>query len=346
MLLGIAIGDALGIATEGRRGFLTRWRYYKGNIRDYPDGWGHPDPQHGRGTPSDDTQMSFWLLEQMLADGRFVPENVARLFVERGPEIHGIGGVVRDFCDRGRRGGPWWDWAPRRSAEGNGALMRVAPIVLPHLKAPSAELWADTVLAARITHDGSASTASCVGLVNLVWQCLGRTSVPEPGWWLDEFVRMAGPLECRPYPAYRGLWKDRFDGPVSEFVRVDVRKAYDQEWTVRRACSPQGEEETNQFGEAGWSSSGYIMETVPSVLYVLMRHGDNFEEAIVRAVNDTRDNDTIASIVGAVLGALHGRKAIPKRWIDNLTGRTRRPNDRRDDGQVFRLIEQARRRWG
>ena len=37
-----------------------------------------------RGTPSDDTQMSFWTLEQMLKDGGFVPENVARLFVERG----------------------------------------------------------------------------------------------------------------------------------------------------------------------------------------------------------------------------------------------------------------------
>ena len=37
------------------------------------------------------------------------------------------------------------------------------------------------------------------------------------------------------------------------------------------------------------------------------------EEAIVRAVNDTRDNDTIAAIVGAAVGALHGKSALPDR---------------------------------
>jgi ADP-ribosylglycohydrolase len=46
---------------------------------------------------------------------------------------------------------------------------------------------------------------------------------------------------------------------------------------------------------------------VPSVLHILAMHGDDAEEAIVRAVNDTRDNDTTAAIVGAAVGALHGR---------------------------------------
>src|SRR5205085_5705158 len=90
-------------------------------------------------------------------------------------------------------------------------------------------------------------------------------------------------------------------------------------------------------GSAGWASSSFVLETVPSLLYILMRHGHDFEEAVVRAVNDTHDNDTIAALTGAMLGALHGRKAIPERWIRNLTGRTRRD----DDGQVFRLIEAA-----
>ncbi len=45
-------------------------------------------------------------------------------------------------------------------------------------------------------------------------------------------------------------------------------------------------------------------------------------EAIIRAVNDTWDNDTTAAIVGAAVGALHGRSALPQRWIDGLLGRT------------------------
>ena len=66
------------------------------------------------------------------------------------------------------------------------------------------------------------------------------------------------------------------------------------------------------------------------------------ETAIVRAVNDTRDNDTIATIVGAAVGALHGRETFPDRWIENLTGRVTADGD---DGRAFELIEQARERW-
>ena len=80
------------------------------------------------------------------------------------------------------------------------------------------------------------------------------------------------------------------------------------------------------------------MEAVPSVLMILTKHGDDPEEAIVRAVNDTKDNDTIAAIIGAAVGALHGKRKLPKRWIENLSGRT----TDRDDGRVFELIEAAK----
>jgi ADP-ribosylglycohydrolase len=73
-----------------------------------------------------------------------------------------------------------------------------------------------------------------------------------------------------------------------------------------------------------------------------MRHGHDPEEAIVRAVNDTKDNDTVAAIVGAALGALHGRQGLPPRWIDNLLGRT----TDNDDGRVFELLESAAKKWG
>ncbi len=72
-----------------------------------------------------------------------------------------------------------------------------------------------------------------------------------------------------------------------------------------------------------------------------MKHGHNTEEAIVRAVNDTRDNDTIAAIVGAAVGALHGKKGIPPRWISNLSGRTAED----DDGKVFQLMDKAKALW-
>jgi len=69
-----------------------------------------------------------------------------------------------------------------------------------------------------------------------------------------------------------------------------------------------------------------------------MRYGHDPEEAIVRAVKHTKDNDSVAAIGGAAVGTLHGRAGMPSRWIDNLVGRT--TDD--DDGRVFGLLEAAR----
>jgi ADP-ribosylglycohydrolase len=63
---------------------------------------------------------------------------------------------------------------------------------------------------------------------------------------------------------------------------------------------------------------------VPTVIYILMRHGHDPEEAIVRAVNDTKDNDTVAAIVGAAVGAL-ARPVRPARPLDRQPAR---PHDR------------------
>jgi ADP-ribosylglycohydrolase len=91
----------------------------------------------------------------------------------------------------------------------------------------------------------------------------------------------------------------------------------------------------------GWYSGAFLMETVPTVLYILMRHGDDPEEAIVRAVNDTKDNDTVGAIVGAAVGATHGVDALPLRWRDGLLGRT----GAADDGRIFELVALAQQRW-
>jgi ADP-ribosylglycohydrolase len=84
------------------------------------------------------------------------------------------------------------------------------------------------------------------------------------------------------------------------------------------------------------------METVPSVLSILERHARDPEEAIIRAVNDTWDNDSIAAIVGAAVGALHGARALPARWKAGLLGRTRD----HDDGRLFAILDEARQAFG
>ena len=79
------------------------------------------------------------------------------------------------------------------------------------------------------------------------------------------------------------------------------------------------------------------------MLYILSRHGHDPRRAILEAVNNTRDNDTIAAIVGAAVGALHGAHALPQEWVTGLLGRTRAT----DDHHVFLLLTQcaAKLRW-
>jgi hypothetical protein len=63
MLLGLAVGDALGITTESWLPHERREAH--GEIRDYlPNRY----VNECKGFPSDDSQMAFWTLEQLLLD--------------------------------------------------------------------------------------------------------------------------------------------------------------------------------------------------------------------------------------------------------------------------------------
>lgn len=321
MMLGLAIGDALGITTEGMLPQQRKTIY--GEIRDYLPNRYVSEPI---GFPSDDTQLAFWTLEQMLSDDGFTPDHIAARFC-RGDRIFGIGSTVKRFIRKYRSGTIPWHQCGLKSA-GNGALMRIAPMVIPHLKTGASDLWVDTALSAIITHNDSGSIASCLSLVNMIWNLFKMDTSPEPDWWLETYVEVAKDLECdESYRPRGGAFLD-YQGPIWRFVLEKVGDAYSQGLSVEEAC-------------AQWYSGAFLLETVPCVIFILMRHGDNPEGAIIRAVNDTKDNDTIAAIVGAAVGALHGKAAIPERWISNLSGRT----SDRDDGRIFQLLAKARRKW-
>ncbi|HKG90473.1 MAG TPA: DUF6569 family protein [Gemmatimonadaceae bacterium] len=320
MLLGLAIGDALGNTSEGMNPGDRRARF--GEIRDY-----QPNRHaYGRrvGVPSDDTQMAFWTLEHLLEHDGLVPGRLAERFTRE--PIFGIGSSVRAFVHRLKDERLPWQAAGVPSA-GNGALMRIAPVLVPHLARPSGALWADVMLAASLTHNDPGSTSACVAFVRMLWELLSAREAPHPEWWLDAYRETAAPLEGDTRYQSR-VPGDGYAGPLWRFVDTRVRDALRAGLPSRHACD-------------GWYSGAYLLETVPSALYILAQYAHDPEEAIVRAVNDTRDNDTVAAIVGAAVGALHGRSGLPPRWADGLLGRT----GASDDGRVFALIDEARVRW-
>jgi ADP-ribosyl-[dinitrogen reductase] hydrolase len=321
MLLGIAIGDALGNTSESMNPSERTAEY--GTIRNYL-----PNRHAGGravGLPSDDSQLTFWTVEHLLETGRLDPAALMDRFATS--QIYGIGRATGEAIDLYRQHGLDWKWIGARRA-GNGALMRIAPVLLPHLREPTPELWLDAVLATAITHRDSAAIASSVAWVRVLWELLGADQVPEPSWWLDSFVLMVREVE-NPKTRYRprgGDWAG-FEGSLSDWLE------YGRETIL---ASP----DVRAAGRY-WYSGAYLLETVPSVIHVLARHADSAEDAIICAVNNTRDNDTVAAIVGAAVGALHGPEAFPAAWRRGLLGRTRAD----DDGHVFALVDEASARF-
>lgn len=193
------------------------------------------------------------------------------------------------------------------------------------MNSPSADLWVDTALIAAITHNDSAAIATSVAFVYLVWQLLGMSSPPDPWWYKEEFTKVIRYLEIRHDYRPRTPHIKDYCGGLANYCEKLIDEAWTNNWSVVKACDY-------------WYSGAYLLETIPSVLYILMKHGQDPEQAIIRAVDETRDNDTIAAIVGTAMGALHGKDALPDSWITSLSGRT----GESDDGQMCALLEQAK----
>ncbi|TVQ89976.1 MAG: ADP-ribosylglycohydrolase [Deltaproteobacteria bacterium] len=319
MLLGLAIGDALGNTTEGRLPHVRRSEY--GEIRDYL-----PNRRaEGRavGVPSDDTQLAFGILQVLLQGQGLDATGLLNHFAQI--PITGIGGTVRSALQQAREGAAWPE-AGRPSA-GNGALMRVAPVLLPHLSGGSDALWRDAVISTAVTHNDPLAIGCSVAFIDLLNTLLRLDGPPEPTWVLDRWSKVIRPFE--PEIAYAPRGAAAVQAPTWRAAQVDVRRALDSGLPTLAAMNR-------------WHSGAYLLETVPCVLLLLARYADDPEEALVRAINDTKDNDTIGAIVGAAMGALYGTSAWPKRWIDQLAGRL--TGD--DDGAVQAMLVQARERFG
>lgn len=322
MVLGLAIGDALGNTSESLVPAARAARY--GEIRDYLPN------RHaaGRriGLPSDDTQMALWTLESLLEAGGLSPDALARKFCSG--QIYGIGSTVREFIrNHSDRGLPWFESGP--ASAGNGALMRIAPVLIPNFSSRSRDLWVDTALAAMLTRNDTASIASCMAFVSLLLDLMAMAGPPPADWWVEAFLAVVEDLDTGAVYGTRGGRYSDYTGTFPAFVRRVLADARSRSLRTVEAADE-------------WCSGAYLLETLPSVLYILACHADDPEEAIVRAVNDTRDNDTVAAIVGAAVGALHGVAALPARWVDGLSGRTRAS----DDGRLWQLLDGARAAFG
>lgn len=317
MLAGLAIGDALGYPTEGMA--PAERRAIHGEVRDYQV---LGDDPATAGRPSDETQLAFWALADIVHAGRFRPDRVAQAWSKE--PIFGLSPAVRDFVKAYRAGSMPWHRCGAKVPDAD-ALARVPALLVPHLRDGTPALWADVALGVMMTHDDSAVLAASLAYAAILRDLMTMNAPPPPAWWLERFTAVAEDIEVDPHYKARVAAFAGFRGTLTRFVREAVGDALARGLSTSEAC-------------AAWGGGPYVLEAVPSALYILARHADDPETALVRAVNDVSDADTVGALVGAAVGALHGLDALPERWRRGLSGRTAED----DDGMVWRLIAQAR----
>ena len=96
---------------------------------------------------------------------------------------------------------------------------------------------------------------------------------------------------------------------------ADWAKEMNVESSLKETISAAADSPPDDFVD----SQGWVLIAFRNVLWQL-RTADDVEEGIVDTIMRGGDTDTNAAICGALLGAVHGREAIPDRWIETIRG--------------------------
>ncbi len=280
VLLGTAVGDALGLPAEG----LSRLRIQ----RRWHGQWRHRF-LFGRGMISDDTEHSLFVAQALLAN----PDNPAkfqrclawklRLWLLGLPA--GIGfATLRSIFKL------WLGFPATRSgvrSAGNGPAMRSA-IVGAYFFDEPAKRREFVAAATRLTHtDPRAMTAAL--------------AVAEAAAFV---VRQSEPMD---------VWLAKLHGlGCDEEWRALCRKLSDA-LTAKQSVVSFAESLGLQK-----AVTGYAYHSVPVALYAWLRHQVDFRVAMESALNCGGDTDSVGAIVGALAGIEVGQERIPCEWLNRI----------------------------
>lgn len=283
-LLGTAVGDALGMPVEGWSAEKIDAKF--GEITNMKRG------RAPKGTYTDDTQMMIAVAESLIENKGFDGGAMAKKFLEHFTPERGYGRGTRKALANLRNGKTWKKAGEGIYGEGsfgNGAVMRIAPVGVRYY-ATVERLREVAEQSAMITHahpvgmDGAAVQAYAIALA-LVY---GLQKNPRNGW-------RAEMIEALIKFAKTEKMKD-----VLENTRELFRKEAERELVIQ---------------ELGHAS--LVFRSVPTAIFSFLV-SENFEDAVIYAVNLGGDTDTIGAMTGAIAGAHWKEEAIPEPWKEEL----------------------------
>lgn len=284
-IYGQAIGDALGLGTEGMTDEDMAWKYPNG-ITLYSDIF---QDRHRRrwktGDWTDDTDMMLCIARAVVKDRGVNLTSIAQNFKEWAMgEPMGIGDttykvlMVADYVEK-----PFevsklvWEMGHRRGAA-NGGLMRTS-VVGTFPKA--VEECAANIC--RLTHYDPRCVGSCVVVSKLIHSLIYENK----GLSYYDMIDCAG----------------RYDRRIAEYID-----------SAKLALDIRDLELQDEY------SVGYTLRCMSAALWAYW-NAKSFEHGLLTVVRAGGDADTNAAVACAVLGAKYGYEAIPDEYKEGLVYR-------------------------
>lgn len=284
-MLGAAYGDSLGAPTEFMRWPEIAARYGEGGITALA-----ADNPFGPGAITDDTQMALAVAAGLLEAhtpgtidlGEALARHFARwwAFQQLPGEARAPGGTCL-AAGRLLADGVGFEVAAMRAAAGElskgaGATMRVHPVGLVYGGDLEA-LQRAARLSASITHPHPAAAAAAYGQALLVAYAAAGDDPADIARELPHMMAVEG----------------------EEGLGARLQAAVDLHDVSRHLPTRQLLNAVDPDG--GWTADGALALVVATCL----RHGEDWHAGVVAAANIDGDSDTVAAMVGAVLGAAH-----------------------------------------
>ena len=287
-LYGVAVGDALGTPVQ----FLNRSRLDSKPVTTMV-GFGTFNKPPG--VWSDDTSMTIATVDSILTTGKLDMIDMSKKFVDwyrsenytadgRSFDIGNATAIAMETLIRKfRTGGLFTPYYNNRvDRNGNGSLMRMAPIML------------------YLSYNPQPLTT----LVKVVGNLSGITHGHE-----------ISKIACRLYVL---IGMKLMEGePVNKAIKESYKtlsEISDPEWFSEFKRIPR----LSKLKRENISSSGYVVDSLEASLWCVLT-SKNFSEAVLKAVNLGYDTDTIGAITGSLAGLVWND--IPMEWIRCLSRR-------------------------
>jgi len=306
-ILGAAVGDAMGAATETRTIDMIK-NDFGGYVRTII---APPDDCFARhrpaGTVTDDFSLAYHTCLQLIKSKGHVTETTAKECLTAWSED-------RDYCSvfagpttqkaiLALKGIPFEDsenWlACNNHRATNGAAMKIFPAGLIN-PGDFEKTIRDTITLCLPTHTADAALSGACAISCAV------SAAMLPDATLDSV------LEAGLYGAKHGLAEGKRRGTPCAYPSVEKRISLAIDIGNRSATWEKAMYELTDIIGTGIS----IAESVPCVFGILAATRSDPMLSIITGVNIGNDTDTIATMAGAVAGALYGNSTIPIEYMD------------------------------